>query len=233
MSRRTFRIVSTAFAAALLVAATVTASPAARETEQFDRTIAFRSGGTLSLKNFSGHVRITGTDGTDVVIHATRRAPRERLDHIKIDVQQDASEIRIEANKKDDQWRDRNNNVVETDFEIQVPRQTELDVHVFSSDVNVTGVSGRQNLHTFSGRVDVTGATGPLEAETFSGDVRVTLASAVNGEVDFDSFSGRLSSDQPIVIHTGGRHSRVRGTMGSGGDVQFRFKTFSGDVTLK
>jgi DUF4097 and DUF4098 domain-containing protein YvlB len=185
------------------------------------------------LNNFSGKVTITGGDSNDVVIHALRHASRERLDHIKIDVQVDANEIAIEANHRDASWHEHNDNVVETDFEIQVPRQSDLDIKVFSSKVDVSGVAGTQKLHAFSGDLRVSGAAGAIDAETFSGDIEVAFASTPNGQIDFDSFSGRISSERPITVHTSSRHSRMQGDIGSGGDTQFRFKTFSGDVTLR
>lgn len=216
--------------ALVLVAAT---AAVAQETEQFDRTVSFHSGGRLKLNTFSGRVTITGTDGNDVVIHAVRRGSRDRLEHIQIDVDVDPSQISIEANRKDSSWRENRDNVVDTDFDIQVPRHTDLDVNGFSSRVEVTGVSGGQKLHTFSGSMRVTDATGPMNAETFSGDIDVAFAGAPNGQIDFDSFSGRISSSRPITMHSSTRRARLQGELGAGGDMQFRFKTFSGDVTLR
>ena len=48
----------------------------------------------------------------------------------------------VDANKRDYSWWDfaSGNNVVETDFDIKVPRRTQLDVDVFSSPVTVTGI---------------------------------------------------------------------------------------------
>lgn len=205
-----------------------------RETEQFDRTVPFHAGGRLKLNNFSGRVTITGGNSNEVVIHAVRRGTRDRLDHIQIDVQVDPSQVTIEANRKDPSWRERNDNVVDTDFEIQVPRETALDVNVFSSRVEISDVEGRQKLHAFSGDLRVTGATGPMDAETFSGDIEVAFAGSPDGQIDFNSFSGRLTSARPITMHTSSRGSRMlHGEIGSGGDTQFRFKTFSGDVTLR
>jgi len=205
----------------------------AQETEQFDRTVSFHSGGRLKLNTFSGRVTITGTDGNDVVIHAVRRGSRDRLDHVQIDVQVDPSQVSIEANKKNASWHEDRDNVVDTDFDIQVPRQTELDVNAFSSRVEISGVSGGQKLHTFSGSMRVTGATGPMNAESFSGDIDVAFAGAPDGQIDFDSFSGRISSSRPITMHSSTRRTRMQGELGAGGDTQFRFKTFSGDVTLR
>ena len=212
------------------------AAPAARmqrDSERFDRTIPFQSGGRLNLNNFSGSVTITGTSGSDIVVHAVRHASREKLDRIHIGIDVNGSEVSIEANRRDRSWDDDHDNVVETEFQIEVPRQTELDIHVFSSNVHVSGVSGSQKLHAFSGRLEVVGLDGPVDASTFSGDIDVSLASSVDGHVDFETFSGQLDSKRPISVRTAGRHKGLRGDIGSGGNTELRFKTFSGDVTLR
>jgi putative adhesin len=201
------------------------------ETERVDRTVSIRAGGLLRLKNFSGKVTITGSNRADVVVHAVRRAPRERLDHVKLQITETGSGVSIEANKKDDSRHERNNDVVDTEFEIQVPADVSLDVEVFSSDVFVKDVRGRQRLHTFSGEIDVAGAEGSLDAETFSGDIGVRLVQGASASVDFDSFSGSLTTDAPMTYRSAGRR-HVRGDIGSGG-TDYHFKTFSGDVRIR
>ncbi len=214
-----------------LTLATPAAASEQHETERVDRTVSIRAGGLLRLKNFSGKVIITGSNRSDIVVHAVRRAPRERLDHIKLEISESASGVLIEANKKDDSWRDRNNNVVETDFDIQVPADVALDVDVFSSDVQIKDVRGRQRLHTFSGEIGVAGAEGPLDAETFSGDIEVTVAQGTSASVDFDSFSGSLKADVPMSYRSTNRR-RIRGDIGAGG-TDYHFKTFSGSVRIR
>ena len=220
----------------MTLAAPVVAS-AQNETERVDRTVSIRAGGQLRLKNFSGRVTITGSNRADVAIHAVRRAPRERLDHIKLEITETGSGVSIEANKKDDYWRDRENNVVDTEFEIQVPADVTLDVEVFSSGVVVKGVRGRQRLHSFSGDIDVDDADAGIDAETFSGDIAVKLVQGASASVDFDSFSGDLRSDVALNYRSSsgrrfGGASRVRADIGSGG-TDYRFKTFSGDVRIR
>src|SRR5688572_27274218 len=78
------------------------ASAQTYETEEVNRTIPFHGAGTLRLKNFSGNIRITGTDAGDVTIHAVRRAPRERLDRIKLSIEATGSTIDINANNRVD-----------------------------------------------------------------------------------------------------------------------------------
>ncbi len=201
------------------------------ETEQVDRTVSIRAGGQLRLNNFSGKVTITGGNRSDIVVHAVRRAPRERLDHIRLEIVETGSGVSIEANKKDDSWREENNNVVETELDIQVPVDVSLNVNVFSSAVLVKDVRGYLRLHTFSGEIEVGGAEGGLDAETFSGAIAVSLVQGASASVDFDSFSGSLRSDVPLSYRSASRR-HVRGNIGSGGP-DYHFKTFSGDVRIR
>src|SRR5947208_15198473 len=125
-------------ALAILALAASTVARAQEETEHVDRTLAFPSGGTLQLHNFSGDVHITGTTGKDLVIKAVRRAERDRLDHIALDIQTSGSTITIDANKRDPGWQhDKSNNVVETSFEIEVPAGANFSVVVFSNHMDI------------------------------------------------------------------------------------------------
>jgi hypothetical protein len=221
-------------AVAVLSVVTLAAPAAASErteTERVDRTVSIQAGGQLRLKNFSGRVTITGSNRSDVAVHAVRRASRERLDHIKLEIVETGSGVSIEANKRDDSWHEQNNNVVDTELDIQVPADVSLDVHVFSSDVFVRDVRGRQRLHTFSGEVEVTGAEAALDADTFSGNIAVSLVQGASASVDFDSFSGSLRADVPMTYRSASRR-HIRGDIGSGG-TDYHFKTFSGDVRIR
>lgn len=219
---------------ALAVAPAATAGQ--KETETIDRTVSIGANGTLKLKNFSGDVRIAGTTGSEVVVHAVRRATRERLDNIKLEITSSGNSVSIEANKRDENWRDKNNNVVETDFDIKVPYGTQLDLYSFSGRLDVTGVTARINAETFSGDVmlDVTSASQlpALSGETFSGDIRVKVSGTASGRVEFNSFSGSVESDLPISMRSN-RRRNVSGDIGSGNGPTLNFKTFSGDLRIQ
>jgi DUF4097 and DUF4098 domain-containing protein YvlB len=225
------RLAAPALLGALLLTFPAPARAEQKETERVDRTAQIRAGGLLRLKNFSGHVTITGSNRADVSIHAVRRATRDRLDHIKLDVQENGSDVIIEANQKDSTWRDHDNNVVETDFDIEVPSDIAVDVDVFSSDVTVSEVHGKQRVKTFSGDVDLSGGEKAIDAETFSGKIDVRVPQGTSASVDFDSFSGELKTDVPMTYRSSSRR-RVRADIGSGG-IDYYLKTFSGDVRIK
>ncbi len=144
--------------------------------------------------------------------------------------------------------------MVDTAFTIKVPKNANLDVDVFSSAVSVAGVSGRHHVHGFSSELSVTGSTGPVDAETFSGaihvapaswqkdqtlraktfsgDIEVTLPAAATGSVEFDSFSGDMSSSVPMLFQSKSKRS-LHAQLASGPNGSLSFHTFSGDVRLK
>jgi hypothetical protein len=205
-----------------------------RETENFDRTVNLPAGGTLRLKTFSGRVNIRGGSGDQVVIKAVRRATRERLADIKIEVTQSGSTVEIDANHR--LVERRNDNVVETDFEIQVPSRTRLDIKTFSAPVTVVGVNGSQHIDGFSSDVTIEssefGDGNDIDINTFSGDVRLRLPANAKGNIDFNSFSGRFESDLPVTLSSSSRRN-FRGALNGGGAGDFRLKTFSGNVTIR
>ncbi len=224
----------------------------AQETERVHKVVPLGAGGTLSLHNFSGEVRIVGADVNEVTIDAVRTAPRDRLDRIKLDIQSSGSAVTIEANKKDGDGEGEKNNVVKTEFDIQVPRSTALDVDVFSSDVRVRGVSAKQSIKTFSGGAHVEDAASSVACKTFSGAVSVKMSAAApdadletfsggielrlpdnaRAALSFDSFSGRMTADFPLTLQEQ-RKGHLRADL-NGGDPQrpVRLKTFSGDVKV-
>ena len=225
------RLAVPALLGALILTLPATARAEQKETERVDRTAQIGAGGQLRLKNFSGHVTITGTSRGDVSIHAVRRATRDRLDHIKLDIQENGSDVIIEANRRDSNWHERNDNVVDTDFDIEVPADVSVDADVFSSDVTVKDVRGGQRVKTFSGAIELSGGEKSINAETFSGDIGVRVPQGTSASIEFDSFSGDLSSSVPMVLRSSGRRHQ-RAEIGAGG-TDYYFKTFSGDVRIR
>jgi hypothetical protein len=227
------RLLSTTFA---LLAALALASPAAaqRDTETIDRTLPMPAGGTLRLKTFSGRVKITGGSGDQLVVHAVRRATRDRLADIKLEITTMGNTIEVDANHR--LVERRNDNVVETDFEITVPVKTRLDIKTFSAPVTVIGVIANQNIDGFSSDVTIEsnewGDGTDIDVKTFSGDVHLRLPASARGNIDFNSFSGRFESDLPVTLNSSSRRN-FRGALNGGGNGDFRLKTFSGDVSIR
>jgi Toastrack DUF4097 len=241
---------------AVVALAAVTLDAAYQETEHINRTVRTQPGGTLRLRNFSGRVTITASDQPDVVVDAVRRAPRSRLERVRLDIRSEGSNVVvIDATRRDRSWFEfmGGNNAVETDLDVRVPRRTDLDISVFSSAVNVDAVQGSHKVHSFSGRLTLNDIVGPVRAhtfsgpvvisekswddeqtidvDTFSGDVELHVPGSARGHVSFNSFSGQLNSVMPLTLHRSSRRS-LRAELGGGGGSRLRFKTFSGSVRI-
>lgn len=233
----------------LLVAAQV----AAAETEHVTRTFQVSFGAELRLNTFSGHVRITGSDRPEIKIDAIRYGTRSQLDAIKLNIDQEGSTVVVQANVREGYgfswWGHKD--VVDTDFDVSVPRHATLRVHVFSSDVDVTsvdgdvqvrsfsapvrlqGVRGSLILHTFSGAVTVRpAATANIIIDTFSGGVDLRLAENAHEIAEFRSFSGRLTSPLPLLLRTTNRRNTTAELDGPGPAGHIRVKTFSGNLRI-
>jgi len=247
---------TTAIAFAICALAAPAAVAGAQETEHVSQTVKIEAGGTLRLKNFSGRVTITASDRDDVAIDAVRSGTRDRLDRIKLDIHTDGNSLVVDANYREHSWFDwGRDNVVVTDFDIQVPRRINLDLSVFSSPVHVTGVEGSERVHGFSSRIKLDDVAGSIDAHTFSGPVEIRAKSWAPGQtidvdtfsggialhvpdtarglVTFRSFSGHLTSEMPLTLDTGNRRS-LSARLGNGGpdDGRLRLKTFSGDARI-
>lgn len=219
---------------ALLLSLVVAAPLAAQtNTETVDKTLWLAPGGTLRLKTFSGRVRITGGPGDQVVIHAVRRAKQDRLDDIKLEITQSGNTIEVDANHR--LVERHNDNVVETEFEIQVPARTRLDIKTFSAPVTVIGVNEDQHIDGFSSSVTVESTEWDdhdLDINTFSGGVRLRLPATARGTLDFNTFSGTFESDLPVALNNSSLRN-FRGSLNGGGNGDFKLKTFSGDVSIR
>lgn len=237
MIRSARSVVRAGLPVALLAALVTTAGPASAQSQQeetFDRTLTVQPGGTFRLRTFSGRVTIRGTGGNQVVIHAVRRARADRLRDIQIEVTQSGNSVEVNANQQVVE-RD-NDNVVETDFDIQVPSSMRLDVNSFSAPIEVENVQGAHRLKSFSADIQFAATawsdSDGLDLETFSGDVRLRLPDNARGSINFDSFSGRFDSDLPVTLQSSSRRN-FRGELNGGGSARYRFKTFSGSASIK
>jgi len=205
-----------------------------RETETVDKTLTMAPGGSLKLSTFSGKVRITGTSGNQLVVHAVRRATKDRLADIKLEITQTGSHVEIEANHR--LVERRNDNVVDTDLEIQLPSNTTLDLKTFSAPITVTNVNARQNIDGFSSGIWIEAKEwtdgNDLDIHTFSGEITLRLPDNARGDIDFNSFSGEFQSDLPVTLTSSSRRN-FRGALNGGGNTDFRLRTFSGGVSIR
>ena len=184
---------------------------AAAQTEELVRTIPMEPGGRFTLHNVSGEITVTGVDGDDLTIRATKRVAgsgsgaADALDRVEIDIEERGNRVIVETDypRRRRSFLQSLGNLltgggrepfVEVDYLVTVPRGTAVAVESFDGDVTVEGVDGETRVKTVSGDGRLASLARLVAVETFSGnleiaDVRsddVLTAETVSGRIDIE-----------------------------------------------
>jgi DUF4097 and DUF4098 domain-containing protein YvlB len=178
--------------------------------EDFLKTVPLAAGGSFSLNNTNGVVRLSTWARDEVEIRAikTARGSKDNLDKVKIDVSSGASFVKVET-----VYPRFRNLRVSVAYEIKVPENTRLD-----------------GLRTTNGDVEISGKLADVKAGSTNGDIRVDSA-AGRCEVETTNGSVRLIDARgPVVAHT--TNGGVRLELGKV-DAEISARTTNGSITLR
>lgn len=252
------------FAFALLAAA-LTATPAmAQDTWRWSKALA--AGNTLEVKGINGDITATAASGNAVEIIAKKTAKRSDVDDVTFKVIEHSGGVTICAmyptprGKRANECAvgsggrmSTNNNDVNVDFEVRVPRGVRLTARTVNGGVRATGLTADAETYTVNGgvRVETTGLARAstvngnvdvimgrsnwnedLEFSTVNGSVEVTIPGNVNTEVHASMVNGSFSSDWPLTVKGKWGPKRVNGTIGNGGR-ELELSTVNGNIELR
>lgn len=192
-------------------------------------------GRKLDVDNIWGSIHVRGTDSDQVQLVANKTIRAETSDalamakkEVTLDISQEGNALtfyvngpfRCQCEDGCNGHRERHY-IVEYDFELQVPRSTELELRtVNDGDVQVQDVTGAYSVHNVNGPIDMTNVAGAGQVKTVNGEVKVLFRgnpetnssfSSLNGNVDlyflpqlsadlrFKTFNGNVFSDFPMT----------------------------------
>ncbi len=189
--------------------------------QEFQHSYKLAAGGSISVKNVSGNISITGYDGDVVVVNGYKEG-RDRED---VSVEDRSAADRVDIGVR---YPSHCNCDAGVRFEVRVPRSInfEIDkVSTASGDIEVAGVRGDIRVSTASGDVTVKDVNGRINASTASGEMRVR---DVVGQVNAESASGNVIVEIAQLSGT----EDMKFTSASG-DVRVRLpSTLDADVSL-
>ena len=200
MTRQAIR---SALVALVLIGA---AAAAAGQTEELVRTIPMEPGGRLTLSNISGVTTVTGVDGDDLTIRATKRlvgrGRAESLDRVEIEIVERGNRVDVEPRYRRRSVLESLGNLlgggsgsVAVDYVVDVPRGTRVAIESVSGDVTVEGVDGETSVEVVSGDVRLASLAKLVEVESVSGRVRITDVSS-DERMTAETVSGRLDIER-------------------------------------
>jgi hypothetical protein len=176
----------------------------AQASTRIEKNLKLAPGGTLYLDTSGGDVTVKGTSesGARVVVTSNIRDLESVFD-LRFDEQPHGVQI-VAHRHSGTMW----GNHINLKFDIQVPRQTSLELKTGGGDVRTSDLEGAMRLKTSGGDVEVSDVKGNVDGETSGGDMRIR----------------QLSGD--LMLHTSGgdiRASDVGGRVeihSAGGDIE-------------
>jgi hypothetical protein len=233
-------------------------APDSATSAEFVRTFDFQAGGTLTLEQSLGNVRITGWDQESVEVvaepSALRQEGKPRLQATtlwdlepSVDIKKSGDGIRVRTRSLGGPWSSGG-----VDYAIRVPHSVNLNgIKVERGDVEISDVYGRLDADVASGRLTVVNFSGPLRAAIGTGaadvellDVRDTdtveitvgegdltlrLQPEANVEVEAETPVGEISSPLPWGSKLPAR--TLSGRLGSGG-ARIVLKALQGNIRI-
>jgi DUF4097 and DUF4098 domain-containing protein YvlB len=174
-----------------IMAASVALAAGAACASDFHEQVAADPRGEVDVSNISGSIVISGWDKPEVAVSADLSGDSQR-----VRVMTGGGHTRVCVTNGDSNgcnstgWHGRTGSV---DLQIQVPRQSQLDVAAVSADVTSRGVSGTQRLHSVSGDIHAELGSGDDEVNTVSGSVTLQ-GSGQDGRLHVATVSGDLKA---------------------------------------
>ncbi|MFC1726882.1 DUF4097 domain-containing protein [candidate division KSB1 bacterium] len=211
------------------------------------KTYDMPSGGDLYVKNINGDVRVTSWNSNKIEIDITRRG---RRDDIEIIIDRRGKSISVEVDYPDRRrgWMGRNQNG-SVNFDIKVPRITEIEAKSTNGSVDVTNIDagveagttngsvemreikGNALGHSTNGAVEMLGIGGEAEARSTNGRIKVENSGNVDAHTTNGSiFIRNVNADRIDAGSTNGGIEVEIDNLNPGG--RYEFRTTNGGVDL-
>jgi Putative adhesin len=206
--------------AALLLAAPLLAAPSVAATRKIDQHQAADANGTVEIQNISGSVQVAGWDKPEVSVTGHIGDQVERVD-LTGDGHRTVVHVVLPSGSH---WGGDGS----AELVVHVPKASALEVSLVSADLDISGVSGPQEMRSVSGTIQSSGGS-VARVNTVSGDVQVSVANGAGAEVE--TVSGDVNvegagGDVSVQTVSGG------GKLTLGSIYKFRLRTVSGDFTI-
>jgi DUF4097 and DUF4098 domain-containing protein YvlB len=156
--------------------------------------------GVLDLKTDAGRVSVRGTSRNDVLVIVTAKdeGVADRYD-FSFEERGDRVVIRVERRGGlTSRWFNWGESL---QFEIEVPRVTDLEIRTAGGRIFAGDIDGTADLHTSGGRVELESISGEVEASTSGGSISATdlgakadLATS-GGSIAVEGVGGDLSAE--------------------------------------
>jgi len=212
-------------------------------------------GASLEIKNVSGKIDVTATDGTTIEVEAvitakagSEESAKENLKDAEIKADASATRVRLET------YYPKTRRAIEVKYTVRVPRMVKLELENVNGSIELKGVQAGIRAETTNGSVKGRLLGGFVEASSTNGSVDVEMASVGSDGVRLETTNGGITlglpadakatlaarcvnggvtvSDLPFEKDADNNRRKVDGKI-NGGGAPLKLETVNGGVRVK
>jgi hypothetical protein len=154
----------------------------ARLEKTIDATLAPR----ISLTNLNGRVVVKGWDKLLIHVISTTSSPRVGVEMETMPAGGPAEKLRLDTHGQDNTLSAKEKT---TDYLLEVPLASSLDLHNFEGDVQVERLQGDVGIESGGAPIEVDNVGGHLAVRSLAGNIRISRSA---GRVEANSVCGNL-----------------------------------------
>lgn len=186
----------------LLVVAILSSIGLAQADREFSKTVPFQAGESLTVKNYKGSIHVSSWDRAEVEVLARISPPEGEdpeyaasvVEATEIEVLQKGNRLTVRTNSdrvpSKSRWLGDSKSLAYVHYEIRTPREVDLEIDDYKSDIEVYELSGDFDLESYKGKFKGADLQGEIVLETYKGTVDLT---AVSGTVDLETYKGEIT----------------------------------------
>ncbi|MGH7597216.1 MAG: DUF4097 family beta strand repeat-containing protein [bacterium] len=207
--------------------------------ESSEKSFTVKPGGWLELRADFGSVEVRSWPQNELKVQVIkwvegrhRRSVKELFEDYEIRYNQTDRGVSIVAEMRGRGFF-RNNDGLQVEFRINVPRQYNLDLNTSGGSIDVDDLIGEARVETSGGSLTLGRIEGPVDANTSGGSIELRQAKGkvlartsgggitlgeVSGEVDVETSGGSIEVDGAagnLRAHTSGGGVSLRGLQGN------------------
>ena len=165
--------------------------------DHLQRSFAVQPGATLAVDNHKGLIKVTGSDGSQVVVNVLKKFEGSAKDRTwwmsNTDVHFTNSSDRVEVsveypncNCSNGNWGSHDDYEAFVELTIQVPRNINVELQGHKPVMNISDINGNIHITSYKAPIEVQSTTGAIHIETYKETVQlknVDIRGALNLQI--------------------------------------------------
>ncbi len=261
-----WRKINSTFAFLVLLSFGVQTSFAHQYEETLDRTFALKPGGELILINTNGKVTVRAWDQeklrlrAELRVEAQNREEARKIAEEAIAIDQTPEQIQIETKREKviSLWKSlfgkkKRSKVCRVDYELTLPRRTDLDIRSVNGGIGITDIEGGIEARTTNGGIGISGVSSSVNAHTTNGGIKVELnevspdesmsftttnggikvclPQTIKADISARTTNGRIHTDLPLEVKGSFNSRNIKGKINGGGAL-VKLNTTNGGISI-